>query len=90
VLGNPVDIGTQALILSAAEAVTIAERTRADLLAGKTVLNDVVRAEGVANRALRRLGLNKAAAAKPAGPSLKDIAERYASAVAPATSEARG
>jgi hypothetical protein len=80
-LGNPVDVPTMALILSAAEAVTIAETARADNIAGKADLNAVVRAEGMA-RALRRVGLSKVAVTKPAAPSIHDIAQRYASAPA--------
>lgn len=72
-LGNPSDTPTMALILSAAEAVTIAEKTRADHIAGKIVLNEVIRAEGAANRALKRLGL-----ARPTPPKRKTFAEKMA------------
>src|SRR5690348_1914757 len=58
-LGAPIDVPTMALALAASEAVTIAERARADHLAGKIALSEVVRAEGTAARALRRIGLNK-------------------------------
>jgi len=61
-LGNPVNVGTQALVLAAAEAVAIAELTRPNHLAGSADLNSVVRAEGTAARALRRLGLDRAVA----------------------------
>lgn len=69
-LGNPVDVPTMALILSAAEDVTIAEAARADHIAGKVDINAVVRAEGTAARALRRIGMNKVAT--PAPLSLAD------------------
>ena len=73
-LGNPADVATQALILAAAEAVTIAENARRDHLAGKVGvgMNDVVRAEGAPNRALKRLGLNKPTP-KPSGPTLDEF-----------------
>jgi hypothetical protein len=58
-LGGPTDPPTMALVLSAAEAVTIAETARGDLIAGKGDLALVVRAEGTAARALRRIGMNK-------------------------------
>ena len=74
-LGSPGDVGTQALILAAAEAVTIAERTRADHLAGKTDLDSVVRAEGASSRALRRLGLNRAAPPPPRKSLAETLAE---------------
>lgn len=79
-LGHPADVATQALILSAAEHVAIAERTRAAVIAGKIAPTEAVRSQGAADRALRRLGLNKVAATKPAAPSIHDIARRYASA----------
>lgn len=70
-LGNPVDAPTTALILAAAEAVTISEIARRDCIAGKTDINQVIRAEGAANRALKRLGL-----AKPALPPRKSLIEK--------------
>ena len=77
-LGGPTDVSTQALILAAAEHVAIAERTRADAIAGKTV--DVVRTEGAANRALKRIGLNKAAP-PPKGKSFIEKLEEKEAAV---------
>jgi hypothetical protein len=58
-LGNPVDTATRALAIAAAEAIAIAENARRDHLAGKVDINSVVRAEGTAARALRRIGMNK-------------------------------
>jgi hypothetical protein len=58
-LGGPTDPPTLALVLSAAEAVQIAETARGDLIAGKGDLALVVRAEGTAARSLRRIGMNK-------------------------------
>lgn len=84
-LGNPVDAGTQAMILSAAEQVIGAEKERADYFAGNVPYNSVIRAEGAANRALKRLGLNK-----PPQPRQLSIAEQlaargYRPPVAPST-----
>lgn len=58
-LGGNLDAGTAALLLAAVEALLIAERVRADYLAGRASHDDVIRGEGASNRALRRLGLNK-------------------------------
>jgi hypothetical protein len=70
------------MIRSASELVAISEQTRAALLAGKgtVTLNDVVRSENAAARAIRALNI-PASAAKPSAPSLHDIAARYANAV---------
>jgi len=76
-LGNPEDAATQAGVLAAAELIVAAEVARADLLAGRGDLNAVVRIENLSARALRRLGLGKPAP-KPTGPTLADIAARYA------------
>jgi hypothetical protein len=73
-LGSPTDAATQALILAAAEAVVIAEGARADMLAGKGGAGDaVVRLENLADRKLRRLGLNK-----PTTPPRKSFMEKMA------------
>jgi hypothetical protein len=77
-LGNPVDVGTQALILAASEAMAIAEITRASHIAGKAELDAVVRAEGMAARALRRLGLNRAAPPAPRKSFAEKLAEMEA------------
>jgi hypothetical protein len=58
-LGGNLGAGTAALLLAAVEQLIIAERVRADYLAGNASHNDVIRGEGGSNRALRRLGLNK-------------------------------
>jgi len=71
-LGDPIDAPTQALILAAAETVTIAENARRDHLAGKIGVNDVIRAEGASNRALKLIGLNKTVP-RPAGPTLNEF-----------------
>jgi len=76
-LGGPVDVATQALVLSAAEHVAIAERTRADVIAGKLAPTEAVRSQGAADRALRRIGLNR-----PATPPRKTFQEKMAEAEA--------
>lgn len=70
-LGNPADTPTLALVLAAAEQTVIAENARRDHLDGKLVLSEVVRAEGMAARALRRVGLNK-----PLPPARKTLIEK--------------
>ncbi|GAA0024113.1 hypothetical protein BDS110ZK23_20570 [Bradyrhizobium diazoefficiens] len=70
-LGNPADTPTLALVLAAAEQTVIAENARRDHLEGKLVLSEVVRAEGMAARALRRVGLNK-----PVPPPRKSLMEK--------------
>ena len=71
-LGSPADDGTVAMVLAAAEAVTIAENARRDHLAGKIGVNDMIRAEGASNRALKLIGLNKTVP-RPAGPTLNEF-----------------
>jgi hypothetical protein len=73
-LGNPTDTPTVALVIAAAENVTLAEAARGRCLAGMTDLSAevLIRLENTANRALRRIGLAKASA-KPAGPTLTEF-----------------
>jgi hypothetical protein len=68
-LGNPADAGRQAAVIAAAELQVLAEECRAVALREpeKADLDNLVRVQSVADRALRRLGI-KATAAKP--PSL--------------------
>jgi len=75
--GNPAP-HEMIMIRSASELVAISEQTRAALLAGKATvsLNDVVRSENAAARAVRNLRI-PATAAKP-GLSIDDIRARYA------------
>jgi hypothetical protein len=70
-LGNPDDAGAVAMIMSAAEQVIGAERVRSQYFAGKAVYDEVIRAEGAANRALKRLGLTR-----PAAQPRKSLAEK--------------
>jgi hypothetical protein len=67
-LGNPSDAPTLALIVAATEAIVLAEDARKECLAGG--LNGMsaelmIRCENTAARALRRLGLNRAAPPAP-------------------------
>ncbi len=81
-LGRPEDLATKALILAAAELVTLAEVARADLLGGRGDVNQVVRLENLSTRALRRIGVD-GPAAKPVGPTLAEyLAQRYGDAPA--------
>lgn len=74
----------------AAELVVIAETARAAVLEGKsTDLDGLVRAENMAGRAVRQLGI-RPVAAKPKGPTLAEhLARRAAEAAsAPTTGDA--
>jgi len=58
-LGNPTDIGRQAEVIAAAEMQVLAEEARAAALREpeKADLDAIVRIQGAADRALRRLGI---------------------------------
>jgi hypothetical protein len=71
-LGSPMDAGTQASILGAAELVVAAEVARSQLLAGTGDIDAVIRLEGTAARALRRLGIRPGRASPP--PTLAERA----------------
>ena len=59
-LGSPADTPTLALVVAAVERVVIAENARADYLAGKVIsLEDIVRLERAADKALARLKLDR-------------------------------
>jgi hypothetical protein len=78
-LGNPCDPATQAAVLSAAELTVAAEAARARLLAdGRGAdIDQVVRLENLAARALKRLAIKPSAGPKP--PSLAEhLANRAA------------
>ncbi|MEW6438813.1 MAG: hypothetical protein AB1508_16770 [Pseudomonadota bacterium] len=69
-LGDPEDIGRQAEIVAAAELVALAEKARSEALTVPGYdLNNAIRAQNAADRALRRLGV-KAVQAKP--PTLRE------------------
>jgi hypothetical protein len=71
-LGNPSEIERQAAVIAAAEMQVLAEEARtAALREGPTAdLDRVVRMQGAADRALRRLGIRPGAEPKP--PSLAE------------------
>lgn len=81
-LGTPTDPAAQASILAAAEQVVISELARSECLSGLNGMNMqlMIRAENLAARTLKRLGLEKPVSSKRAGPSLQDIKARYAPA----------
>jgi hypothetical protein len=64
-MGDPTDAVAQANVLAAAELKAAAETARADLLAGKTTIGDVVLLENAADRAVRRLDLKPPGSAAP-------------------------
>ncbi len=76
-LGNPSGTGRQTEIVTAAELQVLAEEARAVALQSPGVadLDGIVRVQGAADRALRRLGIKPGAA--PKGPSLADILARH-------------
>ena len=56
---NPTDTIAQANALNAAELTVAVENVRAKLLAGQGDVEQIVRLENLANRAVRRLGLRR-------------------------------
>src|ERR1039458_822359 len=78
-LGHPTDVERQAAVIQAAELQVLAEEARsAALKSGTADLDQVVRVQGAADRAVRRLGIKRTEA--PKGPSLAE----YLAAKAPA------
>jgi hypothetical protein len=79
-LGDPDDIALQAQAVAAAEMVVIAEAARAAALkSGHANLGELVRLQGAADRAVRKLGLDRKR--EPTGPTLSEyLAGHYASA----------
>jgi hypothetical protein len=78
-LGNPVDIELQAAVIAAAELQVLAEEARASALkqAGSCDLDRVVRVQGAADRAVRRLGIKHSV--KPRVPTVAEhLAKRAA------------
>ena len=88
-LGNPASIGHQAAIIAAAELQVLAEEARTAALrnAGRADLDQVLRLQGVADRALRRLGLVDQKRPAVVGPTL---AEYLASTASAPTEETEG
>jgi hypothetical protein len=76
-LGNPTSIEHQAEVIAAAELTVLSEEARTVALrdAGRADLDQVIRLQGAADRAVRRLGIKPG---KPAAPveSFADIAAR--------------
>ncbi len=70
-LGHPAGPTTHAAVLAACELLVAAENARAALLAGDGDVDQVVRLENLAARAVRRLGL-RPTNAKPPAPTLAD------------------
>jgi hypothetical protein len=58
-MSNPAGTIAQANALNAAELTVAAENARAELLAGVGDIEQIVRLENLANRAVRRLGLRR-------------------------------
>jgi hypothetical protein len=82
-LGNPPEIERQAEVIAAAEMQVLAEEARSLALkaVGHADLDQVIRLQGAADRAVRKLGLPDRRR-EPEGPTLSDIlAERYGQAV---------
>lgn len=77
-LGNPSDITRQAAIVAAAELAVLAEEARALALAnpGSVDLDQIVRVQGAADRAVRRLGIKPGAVADKT-PTIYEIAARH-------------
>lgn len=72
-LGNPGDIERQAAVIAAAELQVLAEEARAAALRqpGQADLNQVVRMQGAADRAVKALGIKPGAA--DAEPTFSDV-----------------
>ena len=58
-LGNPAEIERQAAVIAAAELQVLAEEARTVALKGGTDLDQVIRLQGAADRATRKLGLDR-------------------------------
>lgn len=80
-LGGPDKVSSAVMldITRAVDLVVLAEQCRSAALRGEPIdMSDLIRLEGAADRAVRRLGIKEA---KPAVPSIQDhIARKYAKA----------
>jgi len=75
--GGDVDAATLAAVKKAAELVVVAEKLRGRALRGESIdLSEMVKVQGVADRAVRALGI------KPGKPVLPSLAEHLARCVA--------
>jgi hypothetical protein len=63
-VSNP-DDACRAQVLAAAELQVLAENARAELLAGQGDIEQIVRLENLANRAVKRLGIKRTEAPAP-------------------------
>jgi hypothetical protein len=68
-MGDPADAVAQANVLAAAELTVAAETARVQLLAGKADVDQLVKLENLAARAIRRLGIKPGTTAPP-GPTM--------------------
>jgi hypothetical protein len=86
-VGNPVDVGRQTQVIAAAELQALAEDARAAALREPAIadLEQLVRLQGLADRALRRLGIKAETARQQ--PSLQEHLARRAAEAADDTSE---
>jgi hypothetical protein len=89
-LGHPVDPTTAAAVLAACELLVAAENARAALLAGRGDVDQVVRLENLAARAVRRLGLRPGGKAPHVPLRDRMMAEIEAEAAAEANSAGGG
>lgn len=89
-LGNPTNIEHQAAIIAAAELQVLAEEARTTALrdAGRADLDQVLRLQGVADRALRRLNIvDQTRRSAVAGPTLAEYLAASATTPAEETGE---
>ena len=89
-LGNPDSIGHQAAIIAAAELQVLAEEARTTALrdAGRADLDQVIRLQGAADRAIRRLGLaDQKRRPVVVGPSLAEYLAASATTAAEAAED---
>jgi hypothetical protein len=78
-MGSPVDTVRLSHALAAAELVVASETARAELLAGRGDVEQLIRLENLAARATKRLGITDAAAAPAPPPApLADWAASHA------------
>jgi hypothetical protein len=84
-LGNPLDVGRQCEIVTAAELQVLAEEARAAALENPAgaALDRVVRMQGAADRALRRLGIKPGAVAPDTRPLHQRLAALRPARTAP-------
>jgi hypothetical protein len=77
-IGRPGNPAIQASVLAAAELMVAAERARAEFLAGRGDVEQIVRLENLAARSVRRLGIKAGAAVAPPPTPAEYLARRAA------------